>query len=86
MIRKFPRYLAASAAAAVLLLTACSSDPSSADDATEQDELTPITIMVPPSVFATPMYLGLEEGIFEDHGFDVTIDSLDAYYSGCMSV
>jgi len=75
MIRKSPRYLAASAAAAVLLLTACSSDPSSADDATEQDELTPITIMVPPSVFATPMYLGLEEGIFEDHGFDVTIEA-----------
>src|SRR5690625_1627349 len=74
MLRKLSPYFAVSAAAAVLLLSGCSSDSSNAEGAAEQDELTPITIMVPPSVFATPMYLGLEEGIFEEHGFDVTIE------------
>lgn len=74
MFRKSHRYLAATVAAAGLLFTACSSDPSSADAANEE-ELTPITVMVPPSVFATPLYLGQEEGIFEEHGFDVTIEA-----------
>jgi len=66
------RHLAIPTIVSALLLTGCSTG---SDEASSEDTLTPITITSPPSVFAVPMYLGIEEGIFEDHGFDVTIQT-----------
>lgn len=72
------RLFAATAALAALALTGCggsatSSAPSSAASSTTDGKLTAVTISIPPSVFATPMYLGVSEGVFEKHGFDVTL-------------
>lgn len=73
------RWLAVPAVLAALALAGCGSgsaapatSPSGSAGA-EAGKLTAITISTPPSVFATPMYLGKEEGIFEKHGFDVTL-------------
>ncbi|MCW4466938.1 ABC transporter substrate-binding protein [Glutamicibacter sp. MNS18] len=68
------RILATATAAAALVLTSCgsSANPSS-ETAGAEGELTAVTISIPPSVFAAPMHLGLSEGIFEKHGFDVTL-------------
>lgn len=67
------RYFLIPTALSALVLAACGSGSTSAEDPAD-GELTEITVQVPPSVFATPMYLGVEEGIFEDHGFDVTLE------------
>lgn len=74
-------------AAAGLLLTGCSSgSPSGADSsATAGDaaagatadagELTPVTVGLLPIATSSAVPLGIEEGIFEEHGLDVTIQS-----------
>lgn len=69
--------LIATAAASLLVLTACGGG----DDApeTEQDaagdsgELTTISVGVIPIVDVAPIYLGVEEGIFEEHGLEVEL-------------
>jgi NitT/TauT family transport system substrate-binding protein len=79
--------LAAVGAAALLALTACGSGSPSgggtaAETATEGatgtetsggGELTPVEVGVIPIVDVAPIYLGVEEGIFEKHGLDVTL-------------
>jgi len=65
--------IVACAAASILALSACSGggDDSSGDSG----ELTPITVGTIPIVDAAPLYLGVEQGYFEDAGLDVTIDT-----------
>jgi NitT/TauT family transport system substrate-binding protein len=74
--------LAAVGAAALLALTACGSgSPTEGGTATAPAEgtatasagLTPIEVGVIPIVDVAPIYLGVEEGIFEQHGLDVTL-------------
>lgn len=74
MRRLFP--LATAAAAAALVLAACGS-PSTVDPegaASADGELTPVTVGVIPIVDVAPIYLGVQEGIFEKHGLDVTLE------------
>lgn len=67
------------AAAAALALTGCVSggETTPGADSTTGGEadgaLTSIAVGVPPTSFATALYAGVSEGIFEEHGFDVTL-------------
>ncbi|MFD7023789.1 ABC transporter substrate-binding protein [Promicromonospora sukumoe] len=68
-------------AAAVLLLAACGgpSAPGSgpgSDGGSGGDDggLTPVTVGVIPIVDVAPIYLGVQEGFFEDEGLDVTLE------------
>ena len=62
--------LAGITAAALVMLSACGN--SDADTAGE-DGLTEITVGVIPIVDVAPLYLGVEEGIFEEHGLEVNL-------------
>lgn len=79
---------AAVAASALLALTACGSgspsgggaeSPAGGDTGTAESpaagggELTEIEVGVIPIVDVAPIYLGVQEGIFEEHGLDVTL-------------
>ncbi|MDI3330225.1 MAG: ABC transporter substrate-binding protein [Micrococcus sp.] len=78
--------LAAVSAAVLLALTACGSGSPSGGGGTTAPategtagaeasggELTPVEVGVIPIVDVAPIYLGVEEGIFEKHGLDVTL-------------
>ncbi len=78
--------LVAVGAAALLALTACGSGSPSGGGTTAPategtagtetsgtGELTPVEVGVIPIVDVAPIYLGVEEGIFEKHGLDVTL-------------
>ncbi|MEV4901100.1 ABC transporter substrate-binding protein [Citricoccus sp. NPDC055426] len=86
-------------AAAGLLLTACSAGSPSgagasspaAEAAADSGELTPVSVGLLPIATSAAVPLGIEEGIFEKHGLDVTIQSgqggaalLPAVSSGTM--
>ncbi|NEE01268.1 ABC transporter substrate-binding protein [Phytoactinopolyspora halotolerans] len=74
------RTLTAAAVAASLMLAACGGDDDSADAPTDSDgagnaesgELTPVNVGVIPIVDVAPIYLGIEQGFFAEHGLDVT--------------
>jgi NitT/TauT family transport system substrate-binding protein len=68
--------LAVAAASAALVLAACSTSSSASPEgaASAGGELTPVTVGVIPIVDVAPIYLGVQEGIFEDHGLDVTLE------------
>lgn len=70
----------AAAAALTFTLAACSAEAPVLDEPSESpeasaaaEELTPIKVGVLPIVDVAPLYLGVEEGIFEEHGLDVEI-------------
>ena len=72
--------LAAAATAALLGLTACGSgsltsgeESASASASGGAEGLTPIEVGVIPIVDVAPIYLGVQEGLFEDEGLDVTL-------------
>ncbi|MEV2276940.1 ABC transporter substrate-binding protein [Nocardiopsis sp. NPDC049922] len=66
------RLLALAAGTALLATTACAGqDPSSQEDG----ELAQLTAGVIPIVDVAPVYLGVEQGIFEAHGIDLTLES-----------
>lgn len=65
--------LIAAGAASLLLLAACADDPAGPG---EDGDLTPITVGVLPIVDTAAIWLGVDEGIFEEHGLDVTLDIL----------
>lgn len=85
-------------AAAGLVLTGCSSGSPSGSDASSAPaeqaaagELTPVSVGLLPIATSAAVPLGIEEGIFEKHGLDVTIQSgqggaalLPAVSSGTM--
>lgn len=45
------------------------------DTGAESGGLTDITVGVIPTADAVPVYLGIEDGIFEEHGLNVTVES-----------
>lgn len=66
----------AAAAAGLLVLPACGEAeeaPADSDEAADGGGLTEVSIGVIPIVDVAPIYLGVEEGIFEDHGLDVDL-------------
>ncbi|MFE5294071.1 ABC transporter substrate-binding protein [Isoptericola sp. NPDC056618] len=66
---------AAVAAAAALALAACSGSSGDPEPAASGDGgLTPVTVGVIPIVDVAPVYLGVEQGFFEDEGLDVTLE------------
>ncbi|GHH74957.1 aliphatic sulfonate ABC transporter substrate-binding protein [Promicromonospora soli] len=73
MRRLFP--LTAATMAAALVLAACGTSSSGGSEgAAAGGELTPVTVGVIPIVDVAPIYLGVQTGIFEDHGLDVTLE------------
>ncbi|WP_448003141.1 ABC transporter substrate-binding protein [Agromyces bauzanensis] len=69
---------AAALTAAALMLTACSSgtlsgEPTSDADGADSGELTPITVGLLQIAPAAAVQLGIDEGIFEEHGLDVEV-------------
>ena len=62
------------AAASVIALSACSAGADIAVPA-GSGEFTPITVGVIPIADTAPLYLGLEQGFFEDEGLDLTIET-----------
>lgn len=70
--------LIAAAAASLLVLTSCGGGDETPAE-TDQDaaqgngELTEISVGVIPIVDVAPIYLGVQEGIFEEHGLDVEL-------------
>ncbi|WP_175988775.1 ABC transporter substrate-binding protein [Microbacterium tenebrionis] len=71
----------AALAASALVLTACSGgslsgeEPSSAPSGGSSGDLTPVTVGLLPIAPAAAVQLGIDEGIFEKHGLDVTVQS-----------
>jgi len=71
--RLFP--LAVVTMAAALALAACSTPSSAAPEGSASArELTAVTVGVIPIVDVAPIYLGVQKGIFEEHGLDVTLE------------
>lgn len=68
--------LVAAAAAGLLVLTSCGGGegaPAEGETAAQDGGLTEVSIGVIPIVDVAPIYLGVQEGIFEDHGLDVDL-------------
>lgn len=63
------------ASATILALSACSSGGDIAATAGADDALVPVTVGVIPIADTAPLYLGLEQGFFEDEGLDLTIET-----------
>ena len=62
----------AAGAALTLTVTACGGE---ADSAADEGGLTPVTVGVLPITAVAPLYLGVEQGLFEEQGLDVTIET-----------
>lgn len=63
------------AAAAALTLAGCSGSSGDPEQAASGDGgLTPVTVGVIPIVDVAPIYLGVEQGFFEDEGLGVTLE------------
>lgn len=56
-------------ALSIVALAACTAAPG--DDPGASDELIPVTVGTIPILDMAPVYLGVEQGIFEKHGLDV---------------
>ncbi|QEO13893.1 ABC transporter substrate-binding protein [Agromyces intestinalis] len=68
----------ATVGAAALALTGCAgADPAAGSGGDDGDDLTPVTLMLNwyPYGEHAPFYYGVEEGIFADHGIDLTIQA-----------
>lgn len=61
------------ATASVLALTACASGTPDSGEAPSASEPTAITVGVIPIVDTAPIWLGVEQGFFEEEGLDVTV-------------
>lgn len=65
----------ASAALFCLALTSCSATPAEGDDnANGTDGLTPVSVGVLQIATSTTVQLAIDEGIFEEHGLDVSLE------------
>ncbi|WP_168211699.1 ABC transporter substrate-binding protein [Ruania zhangjianzhongii] len=67
------RTLIAPLAVAALALTACGGE-----DNTNEEGQYELTVMQITTMDSAPLYLGVEEGIFAEHGLDVTIEIAEA--------
>lgn len=66
----------AAAAATLALVAACSGSPAPADGGGEEGgapEKSTLTVAINPSTQFAPLYYGIEEGIFEEHGLELEI-------------
>src|SRR5690625_4804940 len=74
-MKKFSIRGGLAAAGALLLFTACGGggEAASEDDVAQDGQLTEVSIGVVPVVDVAPIYLGVQAGIFEDHGLDVDL-------------
>jgi len=70
--RTVPAVIAAASALALAACSGSSGDPEPA--ASGEGGLTPVTVGVIPIVDVAPIYLGVQEGFFEDEGLDVTLE------------
>ncbi|TFD75464.1 transporter substrate-binding domain-containing protein [Cryobacterium sp. Sr8] len=61
------------AAASVIALSACSAGSDTAPAGS--DALVPVTVGVIPIADTAPLYLGLDQGFFEDEGLDLTVET-----------
>lgn len=69
-----PKTALAATASMALILTACGNGGNGEGAVPREDgELVPIEVGVLPIVDNAPIYLGDEEGIFEEHGLDLTL-------------
>ncbi|MCP2266834.1 ABC transporter substrate-binding protein [Promicromonospora thailandica] len=77
MRRKIP--LIATAVAAVLALASCATESGAAPESSSSatGPLQAVTVGVIPIVDVAPIYLGVQEGIFERQGLDVTLQLAD---------
>nr|BFF22009.1 NrtA/SsuA/CpmA family ABC transporter substrate-binding protein [Promicromonospora thailandica] len=63
------------ASAAALVLAACGgTSDAGGEQGADDGGLTPVTVGVIPIVDVAPIYLGVQEGFFEDQGLDVTLE------------
>ncbi|RKS08921.1 NitT/TauT family transport system substrate-binding protein [Nocardiopsis sp. Huas11] len=62
------------AAVATLTAASCGTDAGTAEDPAG-DGPTPVTVGALPITAVAPLYLGVEQGLFEEHGLDVTIET-----------
>jgi NitT/TauT family transport system substrate-binding protein len=64
-------------AATLLTVAACSGgdDDASGESATGEDGLIPVTISTQPIVDSAPLYLGVDQGFYEEEGIDLTIEN-----------
>lgn len=75
-LSKIARWGAAASAAA--LLTACGgAGGGSAESATTDGGLVKVNVGTIPAILSAPLFVGIEEGIFEKHGLDVTVNFAD---------
>lgn len=68
--------LTAASLSAIAVLAACSGSPGAPQDdggTGDSVELTRVTVATNPSSQTAPLYYGIQEGIFEDHGLEVEI-------------
>jgi NitT/TauT family transport system substrate-binding protein len=65
---------AATGAAALLTLTACGGSDDAGGE-TAEDGLTAVTIGTQPIVDSAPLYLGVDQGFFEEEGIELSIES-----------
>lgn len=70
---------AALAAIAALGLAACS-------DASADGEMTEVTVASMPNAFLAPLYVAMDDGIFEEHGLDVELIELQSGLDGVSAV
>ncbi|WP_304454968.1 ABC transporter substrate-binding protein [Nocardiopsis sp. YSL2] len=71
---KRPLRTTALATAATLAVASCGTGARTTDDP-DGDGLTPVTVGVLPITAVAPLYLGVERGLFEERGLDVTIET-----------
>lgn len=69
------KILAGLGMAAVLALSACSSTSGGGDTTESEGGLTPVKVAVIPIGDTAAIWLGVDQGFFEDEGLDVTIDT-----------
>ncbi|GHH74954.1 nitrate ABC transporter substrate-binding protein [Promicromonospora soli] len=72
MRRMFP--LAVAGTAAALVLAACGGPSDAAESSPDDAGLTAVKVGVIPIVDVAPIYLGVQEGFFEEEGLDVTLE------------
>ncbi|GMA32823.1 ABC transporter substrate-binding protein [Litorihabitans aurantiacus] len=65
-------------AGSLTAVAACSGGADSAAGSAGADgELTPVSIGTIPAILSAPLFVGIEEGIFEEHGLDVEVNFAD---------
>lgn len=68
-----PKYWALATLSISLIVTGCAADDPSEPESVTDTDLIPMTIGVLPIAPSVAVKYGVEEGIFEEHGFDVEI-------------